>query len=131
MLAEERKALSKVRFEKAQENLVAAKNLVSSGDYKIASGRAYYAVFHAMRSVLALESIDMKHHSGVIAEFRRLYIKTGKFENTLSKTISELFDARTDSDYDDFYVISKSDTEAFIGKAEYFLEKVQEFLSQQ
>ena len=29
-----------------------------------------------MRSVLAFDDIDMKHHSGIISEFRRLYIKT-------------------------------------------------------
>ena len=39
--------------------------------------RSYYAIFHAMRAVLALDGIDMKRHSGVMSEFRRLYIKTG------------------------------------------------------
>ena len=49
-----------------------------------------------MRAVLAYDEIDMKKHSGVIAEFRRLYVKTGVFDGDMSKTISVLFDVRTE-----------------------------------
>ena len=63
-----------------------------------------------MGAVLAFDEIDMKRHSGVISEFRRRYIKTEIFETRMSEIISVLFDVRTDSDYDDFFVISKADT---------------------
>lgn len=109
MLFEDLRQLSAVRYEHASECLSAAKNLLKSGNYKSAANRAYYAVFHAMRAVLAYDEIDMKKHSGLIAEFRRLYIKTGVFNNQMSKIISELFDIRTESDYDDFFIISKED----------------------
>ncbi|MBQ8532730.1 MAG: HEPN domain-containing protein [Clostridia bacterium] len=49
---------------------------IDAKSYKSAANRSYYAIFHAMRSVLAFDDIDMKHHSGIISEFRRLYIKT-------------------------------------------------------
>lgn len=62
-----------------------------------------------MRSVLAFDDIDMKHYSGIISEFRRLYIKTEIFEAKLSHIISILFNIRADSDYDDFFVISKEE----------------------
>ena len=39
--------------------------------YRSAANRAYYAIFHAMRAVLALDGVDMKHHSGIISEFRK------------------------------------------------------------
>ena len=87
---------------------------------KSAANRSYYAVFHAMRAVLAFDEIDMKHHSGIISEFRRRYINTGIFETRMSEIISVLFDVRTDSDYDDFFVISKADTAAQIENAAYF-----------
>ena len=70
----------------------------------------------------------MKHHSGLISEFRRLYIKTGVFPVELSMIISELFDVRTDSDYDDFFVISKEDVATQIANAELFLEQVHKYL---
>ncbi len=129
MQNEERKALSQVRFEHAEECLSAAKSLVESANYKSAVNRSYYAVFHAMRAVLALDDIDMKRHSGVIAEFRRLYIKTGVFDIELSQVISSLFDMRTDSDYDDFFVISKEEVDGQVCNAERFLMAVRTYLA--
>jgi len=126
---EERKALSQVRLEHAEECLSAAKSLVASASYKSAANRSYYAVFHAMRAVLALDDIDMKRHGGVIAEFRRLYIKTGVFDVELSQVISSLFDMRTDSDYDDFFVISKEEVYEQICNAERFLMAVRAYLA--
>ena len=79
MHLEEKKALSNARFLHAQECLASARLLVENGNYKSATNRSYYAIFHAMRSVLAFAGIDTKHHSGVISEFRKLYIKTGIF----------------------------------------------------
>ena len=129
MLDEEKRALSVVRLEHADECLSAAENLLKSGNYKSAANRCYYAVFHAMRAVLALDEIDMKKHSAIIAEFRRLYIKTGVFDNEMSKIISNAFDARTDSDYDDFYVIVKSEVELHVKEAEYFVSEIRTYLA--
>jgi uncharacterized protein (UPF0332 family) len=81
-----------------------------------------------MRAVLAFDKIDMKHHSGIIAEFRRLYIKTGIFDAELSKIISALSDSRTDSDYDDFYIVSKEEVSEQIKDAEYFLDVIKKFV---
>lgn len=83
MLERERKALSQVRMEHAVECLSAARSLLEVGGYKSAANRSYYAVFHAMRAVLAFDEIDMKHHSGIISEFRCRYIKTEIFETRM------------------------------------------------
>lgn len=96
-------ALSRVRFEKAEECLSAARDLIATENYRGAANRSYYAIFHAMRAVLAYDGIDMRHHSGVISEFRKRYLKTEILAKELSKTISDLFDTRTDCDYDDFF----------------------------
>ncbi|MBE6815448.1 MAG: HEPN domain-containing protein [Ruminococcaceae bacterium] len=124
----EKKALSNVRFEHANECLTAAQSLLDSSNYKSAANRSYYAIFHAMRAVLAFDGIDMKHHSGIISEFRRLYIKTGIFDAKLSQIISILFDIRTESDYDDFFIISKQEVEEQIENAKYFLKEIERFL---
>lgn len=116
-------------MEHAAECLSAASSLLLSGNYKSAANRSYYAVFHAMRAVLAYDEIDMKKHSGVIAEFRRLYVKTGVFDGDMSKTISVLFDVRTESDYDDFFIISKEEVVQQAESAQHFLGKVNEYLS--
>ena len=131
MELEERKSLSQVRYEHALECLDAAKSLLENGNYKSAANRSYYAIFHAMRAVLALNEIDMRHHSGIISEFRKLYIKTGVFETRLSQIISVLFDTRTESDYDDFFVISKAEVVEQTENAEYFLQVIKAYLDQQ
>ena len=64
--------------------------LLAGESYRSAANRAYYAIFHAMRAVLALDGVDMKHHSGIISEFRKRYIKTGVFDASLSGLISKL-----------------------------------------
>lgn len=128
MQDEYRIALSKARYENAQECLRAARRLVASGSYKSAANRSYYAVFHAMRAVLAFDGVDMKHHSGIISEFRKRYIKTNIFETRLSEIISVLFDVRTDSDYDDFFVISRNETLEQIQNAAYFLDAIEPYI---
>jgi uncharacterized protein (UPF0332 family) len=52
--------LSGYRLEQAERCLKSAKTLLLDLDYKGAANRAYYCVFHAIRSILALESIDFK-----------------------------------------------------------------------
>lgn len=124
----EKKALSSVRFEHAQECFDAARNLVAAGQYKSAANRLYYSVFHAMRAVLAFDGIDMKHHSGIISEFRKRYIKTAVFDKSLSNTISIAYDMRTGSDYDDHYIIVKSEVEDLISDVEFFLKQIKLFI---
>lgn len=94
MLPEQAIEISKVRFDHAKECLRDAKLLLAGESYRSAANRAYYAIFHAMRAVLALDGVDMKHHSGIISEFRKRYIKTGVFDASLSGLISELSDVR-------------------------------------
>ena len=102
MLPNEIKDLSKVRLDTAKERLGYAKKIFDIGDYKTVANRSYYAVFAAMRACLALNGIDSKKHSGIIAEFRRTYIKTGLLPKELSPIIDELVEIRQGSDYDDF-----------------------------
>ena len=129
MQEHERKALSQARLEHAVECLSAAKNLLETENYTSAANHSYYAVFHTMRAVLAFDESGVKHHSGIISEFRCRYIKTGIFETRMSEIISVLFDVRTDSDYDDFFVISKADTAVQIENAAYFVDRIELYLS--
>ena len=83
------KALSKYRLNQAKENLVEAEALYSINKYKGASNRAYYAIFHAIKSILALDEVDFKKHSSVIAYFNKEYISKEIFSKELGKRISE------------------------------------------
>ena len=72
--------------------------------------------------------MDFKKHSAVISYFRKTYIKTGIFDVRLSDIISEAFDIRSDSDYDDFYIVSKKDIEEQIENVKYFYNEIEKYL---
>ena len=103
--------------------------MLKAGKYKSAANRAYYAAFHAMRSVLALEGIDMKHHSGIMSEFRRIFIKTGIMPTSISDNISRLFRIRSDCDYDDFFELTQKEAEAQIKDANMVLQSINDYLN--
>ena len=129
MLPEQKIEISKARFDHAKECLLDAKMFLTGERYRSAANRAYYAIFHAMRAVLALDGVDMKHHSGIISEFRKRYIKTGIFDASLSGIISELSSVREGSDYNDFFIVSKAETIQQVQAAEEFLSEIQAYLS--
>jgi uncharacterized protein (UPF0332 family) len=75
------------RIERANENLDVAIEMYEEDHYRIANNRVYYSICHSMRAVLAFDGFDSKKHSGIIAEFRKPYIKTGIFQEKLSTII--------------------------------------------
>ncbi|MBO5635902.1 MAG: HEPN domain-containing protein [Acidaminococcaceae bacterium] len=120
----EQDVLSKRRMEQAKQCLVSADTLLKINDLRGAVNRAYYAVFHAMRSVLILEGKDFAKHSGVISYFRREYIKTGIFTVDISDTITELFNNRSSGDYDDYFDFTEEEVRDMIGEAEQFVSVI-------
>ena len=129
MLSEKCIALSKYRIDEAYELLNSGKKNLKMNEYKTANNRAYYSVFHAMRAVLALDEVDFKKHSGVIAYFREHYVKTGIFDRKYSDIISGTSLIRNKSDYDDFYVADKEETAELLSDAEKFTQAVKEYLN--
>ena len=71
--------LSKYRFETCLEDLEDAKIMFDNGRYNNSLNRAYYSIFHTIRSVCALDGFDSSKHSGVIAYFNQNYVKTEIF----------------------------------------------------
>ena len=122
------KDLASFRLDQARECLQASEALINANHFKDAANRSYYSIFHSMRAVLALDGYDSKKHSGVISEFRRRYIKTGKFAVNFSDTIKDAFDIRTDSDYQDFYTLARADVEQQAKNAKEFFDTVQRYI---
>lgn len=119
---------ARYRLERAREDLDAAQLLFSHERYRIANNRAYYSIFHALRAVLAFDRFDSSKHSGVISEFRRRYIKEGVFPAEMSKMIGAAFMLRNASDYDDLFLVSRSDTEEQLANAAYVYEAVRQYV---
>lgn len=122
--------LSRYRLEKSETMLAAAQRDFGEGDYASANNRAYYCVFHAMRAVLALDGVDFKKHSAVIARFTQDYLKTDLLPRGYGKLISNASLIRNRSDYEDFYICSVEDTKRLVDGAIDFHAAVKAFLGE-
>ena len=122
--------LSRYRMQKAREMLASAKRDMDAKDYASANNRAYYAIFHTMRAVLALDGEDYKKHSAVIARFTLNYLKPEILPREYSKLISNASLIRNRSDYEDFYICSIADTNALFTGAESFCAEVEKYLAE-
>ena len=120
--------LSLYRLQKAKEDLESSKKNYQGGDLRTAVNRAYYAIFHSLRAVLALDEYDSKKHSGVICEFRLRYVKTEIFDKDISSKIGQAFEIRNKSDYEDMYIISRDIAGEQINNAEAVVKSVDEYL---
>jgi len=128
-LPENRKELMEYRLESARERLKSAKVLLECGSYKDSVGRSYYAMFTAVRALLAKDGIDYSKHAGVISYFQKEYIKTGQLDKKYSKYLSQAFQIRNNTDYSDFFMVSQSDAKEQYDKAEEFLDVIGKYLA--
>lgn len=108
---ENTRELMEYRLQMAEEKLHVSEILLHTGNYKDSIGRSYYAMFQAVRALLALDEVDFKKHAGVISYFQEHYIKTQVFDKKYSKYLSKASRIRNNVDYADFYIVSKEDAE--------------------
>lgn len=127
-MADNREDLMRYRMEMAKERLRSSRVLLDAGNYKDSIGRSYYAMFTAVRALLAMEGQDFSKHAGVISFFQKEYVKSGKFDKKYSKYISQAFQIRNNSDYADFFLVSLKDAKEQYEKAMEFLDAVEAFL---
>ena len=120
--------LAAYRLQSANERLMAAKDNIENGHYKDAINRSYYAIFTAIRALLAERSVDFSRHSAVISYFQREFIKTGVFDKKFSKYLQASFEIRNDCDYADFFVAAKADAEEQYDHAEELTEAIRRYL---
>lgn len=121
--------LVQYRIDIAKEKLKSAKILLDAGQYKDSIGRSYYALFSAVRAVLAKDQVDFSKHAGVIAYFQKNYIKTERFERKYSKYLTSAFQIRNSCDYDDFYIVSKANAEEQYRKVDEMIHVIIDYLS--
>lgn len=122
------KDLVQHRLEQAKRELKDAKLLYDDNSYLSANNRAYYAIFHSIRAVLALEPIDFKRHKDVVAYFNKNYVNPEIFPRKLGKRIVQAKRIREDSDYDDEYVVNPEATKDQIATAEELINLVENYI---
>lgn len=119
--------LSKYRLETAKDDLATAKKNFEDARYRASVNRSYYAIFHALRALTALDQFDSGKHSGIIAYVNQHYVKEGIFDKSFSKLIDSAYRLREKADYEDFYIVAIEDARKQIEKAETIIGTVEEY----
>lgn len=125
---DELKELIAYRYRRAAETLEVAKDLFAGGKYRDANNRCYYAVFYALKAVYALKGQDFKKHKTLLANFNKEYVATEIFPKEIGRKISLLALIREQSDYNDFYIASKQESQQQVEIAEEVIQLVKEYL---
>lgn len=116
--------LSAHRLDKARGLLDQADVLLQHGSYDGSINRSYYAIFNAIRSLLAFLRLDSRRHSGVISFFDRYFVKTGIFEKSSSQMVHTAFEIRQVSDYEDFFMPTQEEAQQQLEQARTLIEQV-------
>ena len=125
-----KKDLVLYRIQSAKSDLKSSKILLDAEEYKAANNRAYYAIFHAINAVHALNEKAYKRHKDAVANFNKDYVKTEIFPREIGRKIGEAEEIRHASDYDDFYIASKEETERQVAVAAEFIQMVEKYCSE-
>lgn len=81
-----------------------------------------------MRAVYTTRGQDFKKHKTLIANFNKEYVATEIFPRSLGKKISTLAIIREQSDYNDFYIASKLESQRQVESAEEIIISVEIYL---
>ena len=120
--------LTKYRLERSAEFLDESKMLLENGSFKGSINRSYYAIFTAVRALLAEKEVDFNKHSAVISYFRREYIRLERFDKKYSDYIGDAFRFRNNSDYADFFIVSREESETQYNHAVEFYGAIKNYL---
>ncbi len=119
--------LVRYRIETAKSDLKSADILMKEGEYRGANNRAYYAIYHAISAVHALDGKSYKRHKDTLANFNKDYVKTEIFPKNFGRKIAQAEEIRHASDYDDFYIATKEKAEEQIVTAEEMIEQIEAY----
>ena len=123
--------LALYRIDTAKEDLKSAKILRDASCFKDANNREYYAIFHAINAIHALNGVAYKKHKDAIANFNKEYVKTEIFPKEIGRKIASVEEIRHASDYDDFYIATRDEVDEQISIAEEFIKMVEVYCMKQ
>lgn len=126
-----KKDLVMYRIQTSKSNLNSARILLEAEEYKSANNRAYYAIFDAINAIHALDGNAYKRHKDAISNFNKEYVKPEIFPREMGRKIGEAEEIRHASDYDDFYIASREETERQVSVADEFIRLVEDYCKAQ
>lgn len=125
---EEGKILARDEFQRALDEIKAAKVLQDNGLLFKSVVSSYYSVYHAAKAALLLKGVVPKSHEGVERMFGLYYVKTKIIEVDIGRILGRLMKLREEADYYPESLFSLKDSSTSIEMAENFIENIQRVL---
>jgi uncharacterized protein (UPF0332 family) len=98
--------LARYRLTDAKEKLESTKILLQEKQFKDSLSRSYYAMFSAVRSLLALKELDSSKHSGVISLFNQHFVKPNLIDASFGRMLKKAQYSRERTDYGDYVLVT-------------------------
>jgi uncharacterized protein (UPF0332 family) len=111
-------------WERAKKSLTAAQ-AIADKDPDSSASRAYYAAFHAVSALFALQKKEFTKHSALEAAVHRDLVKAGLWSEDLGKDFSWLVAIRSTGDYGGSMHVSGQDATMAIEKSIKIISAVQ------
>ncbi len=67
------------RLQVVREDFETAQLLFRENKYRAANNRAYYAIYHAIDTVLCMYGVAFKRHKDTLGHFNKSYVAAGLF----------------------------------------------------
>ena len=112
-------------IDSAKYDLDKAKDSFTKRDFKWATVKSYYVIFHCCRALLYSKGYRERSHRCLLIGLRELFKNT--LEDNLIKSFEEAMDLREEADYESKF--SESSAESVFEDAEEFLEKAKTLIS--
>ncbi len=87
----------------AEQDLETAQRSIKQKDYKWATIQAYYAMFHAARTLLFHKGYREKSHYCLMLAMKTFYVSEGKMEMRLAESLQTARALRESADYDNAF----------------------------
>jgi len=113
-------------LERARRALRTARSNLNDGDQVAASNRVYYALFDAVRAVLAARGLAdvsrIRTHQGITHVFNVTVVRAGLMEEQVARALPRALALRTHADYGSNVEIGRDTVESALAEAARFLE---------
>lgn len=125
---EERQVMVEVEIERAEKILSQVETLRANALWDILANRLYYALYHAVISLLIKNRIQVGTHKGAVVMISREFVKTGIFSTEEGRVFSSLEQLRESGDYNCLIETTETEIVPYIPKVTALIKKIKTLL---
>ena len=115
-------------LDKADRSFDAAEMLLRDGYEDFAASRVYYGCFYVAEALLLTMRLSFSRHGTVIAEYGRLFAKTGRMDRRFHRLLQRTFAARYSADYDTDVDLDSDEVGVWLEEGKAFLAAARDYV---